>query len=828
MNPTFIIKSGTTSIPGATVKGNFSYFSGSTRDLGPSNTTGFYAGIDPPSGSYTVYQVGGANGWTARVANSNAELNSILNGAGATGTTLNNKVTWATNTNSISINSGTTTSYYLGGTFQSVNNVPTNCFVYLNSDGSQDTSFDIGTGFGSAVSSITLQSDGKILCGGLFTSYQGSTQNRLIRLKLDGLKDTSFDIGTGFNGTVRSIKTQSDGKILIGGGYTTFQDLEQYFLVRLNSNGSKDTSFDIGTGFNGVVGEVFSIEVQSDGKILVGGNFTTFTGTTQNRLLRLNSDGSKDTSFDIGTGFNSTVYKVAIQSDGKILVGGAFSTYQDSTQNRLIRLNSDGSKDTSFDIGTGFSGTSSVWSLAIQSDGKIMAGGSFTTFTGATQNKIIRLNSNGSKDTSFDSSFSLTTTTFAFFDIKIQSNGKILCGGGYTGRGSIYNSNNLVRFNSDGSTDTLNIETGFNENVESIAINSEGKIFVGGYFTLFSGSSQNRIIKTLNYSLDPTFNIGTGFNSAVNSIKLQSDGKILVGGDFGTFTGATQNHLIRLNSNGSKDTSFDIGTGFNGSVETIAIQSDGKILVGGGFSTYQGSTQTVLARLNSDGSIDTSFQTGVGFAGGLVFSIALQSDGKILAGGSFTSFSGSSRNKIIRLNSDGSRDTSLPSGLGSTSTSNVLSIAIQSDGKILVGGAFTFYSSLSQNRLIRLNSSDGTKDTSLDIGTGFNTSVLSIAIQSDGKILIGGGFSTYQGSTQNRLIRLNSDGSKDTSFDIGTGFNSIVYSIAIQSDGKILCGGLFTTYQGLSAYNTILLNSNGGISNNTLILESQVSSVVIQ
>ena len=154
MNPTFIIKSGTTSIPGATVKGNFSYFSGSTRDLGPSNTTGFYAGIDPPSGSYTVYQVGGANGWTARVANSNAELNSILNGAGATGTTLNNKVTWATNTNSISINSGTTTSYYLGGTFQSVNNVPTNCFVYLNSDGSQDTSFDIGTGFGSAVSSI--------------------------------------------------------------------------------------------------------------------------------------------------------------------------------------------------------------------------------------------------------------------------------------------------------------------------------------------------------------------------------------------------------------------------------------------------------------------------------------------------------------------------------------------------------------------------------------------------------------------------------------------------------------------------------------------------
>lgn len=119
---TLIIKSGTTSIEGAIVKGSFSYFSGSTKDLGPTSTTGFYSGIDAPSGGYTVYQIGNPNGWTARVATDDSSLNSILIGVGATGSTLSERITWATNTNSVFINSGATLVTYtigqqaLGGT----------------------------------------------------------------------------------------------------------------------------------------------------------------------------------------------------------------------------------------------------------------------------------------------------------------------------------------------------------------------------------------------------------------------------------------------------------------------------------------------------------------------------------------------------------------------------------------------------------------------------------------------------------------------------------------------------------------------------------------
>ena len=113
---TLVIKSGTTAIAGSTVKGSFSYFSANTTtDLGPTSSTGFYSGIDAPLGGYTVYRIGGLNGWTARVATDTTSLNSILISYGATGSTLNENVTWATNTDSVFINSGATSPSYTIG-----------------------------------------------------------------------------------------------------------------------------------------------------------------------------------------------------------------------------------------------------------------------------------------------------------------------------------------------------------------------------------------------------------------------------------------------------------------------------------------------------------------------------------------------------------------------------------------------------------------------------------------------------------------------------------------------------------------------------------------
>ena len=684
------------------------------------------------------------------------------------------------------------------------------------------TEFDVYSGFGGSARSVAIQSDGKIVIGGAFNAFNGVTVNRIVRLNSDSTRDTTFttNTGTAFDSVVESVAVQSDGKIVCGGSFTTFNGVTVNRIARLNSDGTLDTTFttNTGTAFSSIVN---SVAIQSDGKIVIGGAFSNFNGVTVNCIVRLNSDGTRDTTFttNTGTGFNNTVYSIAIQSDGKIVIGGAFTTFNSVTVNRIVRLNSDGTLDTTFTTNTGTGFNNSVYSIAIQSDGKLVMGGDFTTFNSVTVNRIVRLNSDGTRDTTF------TTNTGTGFDnnvnsIAIQSDGKIVIGGGFT----IFNGvtvNRIVRLNSDGTTDTTfttNTGTAFNDAVNSVAIQSDGKLICGGVFSTFNGTTANGIVRlNSDGTRDTTFttNTETVFNSVVNSIAIQSDGKIICGGFFTTFNNVTVNRIARLNSDGTRDTTFttNTGTAFNGIVYSIAIQSDGKIVIGGFFTTFNGTTVNRIVRLNSDGTLDTTFTTNTGTAfGGIVYSIAIQSDGKIVCGGAFTTFNGTTVNRIVRLNSDGTRDTTFTTNTGTAFNQAMRSIAIQSDGKIICGGDFTTFNGVTVGRIVRLNS-DGTRDTTFttNTGTAFNSTVISIVIQSDGKLIIGGGFSTFNGVTVNRIVRLNSDGTLDTTFttNTGTAFNSTVNSVAVQSDGKLIIGGGFSTFNGTTVNFIVRLNSDG-------------------
>lgn len=691
----------------------------------------------------------------------------------------------------------------VGGAFTKYQEAVENYIVCLNPDGSKDTSFNSGTGFNNTVNTSVIQNDGKIIVGGSFSSYNGITENRIIRLNPNGSKDTGFNSGIGFSGNVNNIAIQNDGKIIVGGNFSSYNGAVKVGIIRLNSNGSVDNGFNVGTGFNSAVN---TIAIQSDGKILVGGEFTNYQGVTENRIIRLNSDGSKDISFNAGIGFNNVVNTIKLKSNGKILVGGRFFNYQGQAQNRIIQLNSDGSKDTSFSIGNGFN--DGVTTIAIQNDEKILVGGEFINYQGVTENRIIRLNSDGSKDTGFltGSGFSSPINT-----IIIQSNDKILSGGHFY----YYNGSQkyIVRLNSDGTKDTsFSIGDGFNGGIRSIVEQNDGKIIIGGGFDGYRGITENKIIRlNSDGSKDISFNSGTGFSSTlVTSIALQNDGKILVGGNFSTYQGIVENRIIRLNSDGSKDTSFNSGTGFNGDVWSIAIQNDGKILIGGSFSTYKGITENRIIRLNPDGSKDTSFNSGTGF-NSHVMSITIQNDGKIIVGGYFTAYQGNTENRIIRLNNDGSKDTSFNTGIGFNDV--VSSIKTQSDGKIIVGGLFVSYKGFFEYRIIRLNI-DGSKDNSFITESGFDNYVSSIAVQSNGKIIVGGLFTSYQGASENNIICLNTDGSKDTSFNTGTGFNHQVNTSLVMVDGKILIGGDFTTYKDNNASASLIKLNTGIILNN--------------
>lgn len=367
---------------------------------------------------------------------------------------------------------------------------------------------------------------------------------------------------------------------------------------------------------------------------------------------------------------------------------------------------------------------------------------------------------------------------------------------------------------------TFSIGSGFNAyiNNDTILIQPDGKIIVGGNFTQYNGVSINRIVR-LNFdgSIDNTFNVGTGFNGTVNGLTLQPDGKILVGGWFTSYNGTSLNYIVRLNSDGSVDNTFNIGTGFNEAPWVIVVQTDGKLVIGGYFATYNGSTSNRLIRLNSDGSVDNTFNIGTGFSiayGQDIYDIILQSDQKIVVVGNFTSYNGTAINRIVRINSDGSIDNTFNPGTGLNNI--VYAIEIVSGGKMVMVGQFTTYNGNSSTFIARINS-DGSFDNTFNVGVGFTGSYNSaLKIQTDGKILVSGNFSQYQGLNYNDIIRLNSDGTVDTSFNIGTGSSSNITSIAIQTDGKILAGGNFTSFNGTLLNRLVRLEGLPPLSYNTV------------
>jgi uncharacterized delta-60 repeat protein len=685
----------------------------------------------------------------------------------------------------------------IGGNFTTFGGTGRNRIARLNADGSLDTSFDPGTGTNNRVYAVAVQTDGKVLIGGSFTTVNGTARNRIARLNGDGSLDTSFDPGTGANNTVRSVIIQSDGKVLIGGDFTEINGTSRNHIARLKANGSMDTGFDPADGASGTV---YAVALQPGGKVLIGGSFITVDGTARNRIARLNANGSLDTVFNPGSGANNWVDAVAVQPDGKVLIGGVFATVDGTSRAMIARLNTDGSLDASFDPGAGANAI--INDVAVQSDGKVLIGGAFATVDGTARNRIARLNTDGSLDASFDPGAGANDTVWS---VAVQPDGKVFIGGKFTtvsGTGR----NRIARLHKDGSLDIgLDSSIGASNQVQAVVHQSDGKVLIGGYFTTVDGTTRNYIAR-----LNANGSLETGFapvvDGAVLAAALQPDGKVLIGGGFTDVDGTTRNHIARLKADGSLDASgFIVGAGANDGVYAVALQANEKVLIGGPFTEVNNTKRNRIARLNANGFLDSGFDPGVGPGDGMVLSVAVQSDGKVLIGGTFTAVDCVTHKSIARLNTDGSLDASFDPGTGANFL--VRSVAVQSDGKVLIGGDFTTFNGTTRNRIARLNAA-GSLDTSFDPGTGANGSVRSVVVQSDGKVVIAGAFTTVNGTVRTRIARLNADGSVDAAFDTSTGANNTVWDVAVQPDGRVLIGGDFTTVDGTTRNRIARLNGN--------------------
>src|SRR5690625_1238720 len=329
--------------------------------------------------------------------------------------------------------------------------------------GDLDLSFNPPAMEGGGVLAVVQQDDGKILIGGTFTSIGGQPLARIARLNAGGTLDTDFAqslsgaVGPGFgNFRVQAIVVQPDRKILIGGVFQTVHGVARFQIARLHEDGSLDTGFNAAAA-----GPVKSIALQEDGRIVIGGSFTSVMGTPRNYVARLLPDGSVDSSFGNGLpGPNAPVETVAIDADGRILIGGAFTWVNGSARNRIARLHADGALDPTFGgERTGADGT--VSAITSQNDGKMLISGNFHSVNDVDRRGIARLNEDGTLDSDFTPEQLGNVSAVA-----LQRDGRVLVG------------ESLLRLNPNGSRDAT-----FSKNpthfVRSLALGDDGKILAG-------------------------------------------------------------------------------------------------------------------------------------------------------------------------------------------------------------------------------------------------------------------------------------------------------------------------------------------------------------
>jgi len=693
--------------------------------------------------------------------------------------------------------------------------------VRLNLDGSLDAAFHgpvTGGSFNTTSNILTLpQPNGKIVFYG---------DGLLQRLNPDGTADPSFasvhittNSATG-PPTAPRIIVQADGSYLLYGYFDAVNGVPRRSIARVTAGGVLDAAFDPGSksvGFERFKGAV----LQPDQKILLYGDFTSYPGTTSNCLIRVLPNGDldptfKDVQFTLAAS-KPVIYNVTVQPDGRIVIVGYFTGVNGAARGYMARLNPDGSVDNSFDPGANLTNDSyGQPSVLLQPDGKLILYGSFKH----DGPNLMRLNADGSRDSSFASSTGAPGWADAVPHVELLPNGQLLVLGGFNPG----TRNGFARLNSNGTLDqTYNPAAKLYEvqgtGAQAIVPTSDGKLLVaGGVLKTGAGYVYDSIERLNNDgSVDTTFNPGTGpyagyggYNGIafVSAIAIQPDGKIIAGGYFYSFNGVNRGGIVRLETNGSVDPTFNPGDTSQTNIPrtlAIAIAPNGQIYASGKFAGQ--AQEDSLARINQDGTLDSTFhpaRIALNGFGPVATSIAVQPDGKPVF--LFAPNGGTSNpSALARFNLDGSLDATFASGASTPGIIHLAgtgrSVRVQPDGKIVLGGAFTPNTdgavAVTHANLERFNA-DGTRDSTFNSGgSGLSSDVNDVFLEPNGSIVIGGNFTYVNGIVRRGVAVLKPNGDVNENIDPGDGPDNKVTGIAAQADGKLVLTGPFTNVAGV-------------------------------
>jgi uncharacterized delta-60 repeat protein len=660
---------------------------------------------------------------------------------------------------------------------------------------------------------VQVQPDGKILVVGNFSSFNGIPVGKVVRLTADGSLDTSFNDQTvtsiGSHSPHNAILIQPDGKIIIFSSDMVVAGQSPKSLLRLNTDGTWDSSF------NYTLNPPSTFAMDQLGRVVLSGQITTPQGLK--KIIRLNGDGSLDTSFTSSIPGNYDVRLVEAQGNRLVVfIAG-------DNNNKLFRLSEDGSPDATFPVVN--YGIFGISELVVQPDNKIL----YQT------DSIKRMNENGGNDDTFTP---IVPSGIGGWVFGLAPDGKLVL---WTGGSNA----TFSRYLSNGSPDSSFTPFTNLSYAYCFTVQADGRIIMGDQTSLNSSTipANNFIRLAPNGVPDPTFNPdGVGFQNilpgSIRAIEVQADGKILLGGKIDVVNNVARHRMVRVNPDGTVDLSFQLNTSGSGNyfsrvtdINLIRVQSDGKIVVSGYFEyVLNGGARANFVRLNSDGSIDTTFDLSyliqayfeVVGAGRNHFSIL--SDGKMVVGNSKNAVQ--EQSGPVKLTAGGARDNSFNPTINSNSPQMYIDdLVIQPDGKILIGGSHRVdFVTPFVSFVARLNA-DGSTDANFVYSEEPNRLKTALALLPNGKILVSRSTNGTQAGT---VKRLNANGSPDASFNSLSIPNGIINALLAHPNGKIFVGGAFTiTVNGEETKNLLRLDADGNIETTAYNVNDEVLCLAV-
>lgn len=744
--------------------------------------------------------------------------------------------------------------------------------LIAQNNGDVAQAFGNGTsgGFNNSVHAVKINQDNSIYVGGDFTQFKGeNTESKLIKLTPFGNIDYSFNANS-YNRRALVIKTLANGKILVGSAASS---ISLGGLDMFNPDGTIDEEFNIGSGFNN---DVNDFVIQGDGKIVVVGEFYQFNNSPVNKVIRLNSDGSLDTTFNFSNSLTvpwdvPRIECVKIDNYGRILIGGYFD-------GSIFRLNNNGSIQAQFKPNNEFglsirqiiNGTEyllpgTIEDILVTENDEIIGVGYFESYGNESieVNNIVRFSESASIDLNFlvnsgadlaiaqiekaDNNNYILMGSFNYFqdfpvsnlcmiDLSGNINTSFNAGNSYDsvirsmsinnniyavgGEFEYYNGGYAGRIISSSTTGINQFsQEGFDYDVQGLFNNNNNALYVFGEFNQFNDQQVNGLVKLNEEGFsDESFNIGLGFNGLIKDLVVLPNEDIIAVGEFTSFNNISTNRIVKLHPDGSIDTSFQSVQGFDQAPYDIElVDSENAVLISGSFNTYNNTQRKSIIKLNLDGSIATGFNPNSVIIGDVVVRKMVNFNSNFLI--AYQSLSGNYSSGVKLMNSSGQSDTNFQS----INLLNVTDIKINSNNKILVSTSAAPY--------LQKYNSNGTNDTSFLFSTESNypightntfwaPSIQSISIDENNNIYAGGFFNYFRDRNtgelldQNNFIVLNENGLKLDNFDLEDGFNSRVNS-TVMFNNKLYIGGNFTQYRStLSSYLISIFYNNQTLSIN--------------